>query len=402
MQIAPPASLDVTPAGLAFSATGDAAVTFGVQNADNPAISNAFAVARSPRGRRSAPREVPGAQEILDLAYDGASVLLLAGASPAGDPCCSSVQVVRWNGARSFGRSEGLLGGLAGATAGRLVTLPGAILAAIATERGVWVSQAAPGGRFGRAFRLTPSSAQLGALDAMSMPDGESFVAWTAGPNQLSAAGPRTIMIATGSSLQPPGHAHAAITVPTGHRIDELGLAPGPFFPTVAWIESWFDSRGLYHSQAAAADLTRVERARRLSPAGELASGLAFAADDRGDQVVSWKACESAGDCTLRAALRAARGHFSFQRLPAIDASQTPSVAVSPTGEALLGWVSQGHVLAAEARPGASRLGPARIVSPTGFAANLSLSFGPARQALAVWAQGTLAQSVIGAVYSAP
>jgi hypothetical protein len=98
--------------------------------------------------------------------------------------------------------------------------------------------------------------------------------------------------------------------------------------------------------------------------------------------------------------LRGARRRFSSQQLSAVDASQTPAVAVAPTGEALLGWVSQGHVFAAEARPGASQLGPARIVSRTGFAADLTLAFGPARQALAAWTQGTVAQSVMGAVYS--
>ena len=72
---------------------------------------------------------------------------------------------------------------------------------------------------------------------------------------------------------------------------------------------------------------------------------------------------------------------------------------IAPTGEALVGWINRGHVLAAQARPGATRFGSRHTVSATNFAADLVLAFGPARQALAVWTQGTLAQTLTAAAF---
>ena len=45
------------------------------------------------------------------------------------------------------------------------------------------------------------------------------------------------------------------------------------------------------------------------------------------------------------------------------------------------------------------RLGDARVVSSTSFAANLALAFGGSGTALAAWTQGTLAPDVVGAVF---
>ena len=150
-----------------------------------------------------------------------------------------------------------------------------------------------------------------------------------------------------------------------------------------------------------AADLTRAPRQTQLSSNSELAAGLAFTGDAAGDQAVAWKSCDSAGACAVRASLRPARGRFSpVQRLPAIDASETPAVAVSPIGEALLGWVQSGHVRAADAAHSARQFGAIRTVSATNYASDLQLVFGPVSTALATWTQGTLGQAVMGAVYA--
>ncbi len=398
-QLAAPSSLDVIPTDIAFSTTGDAAVAFGAQDAEDPASSIAFATVRSPRGRLTGPRRIAGAQQVLGLTFLGRNLELLVGSSPRGQPCCSSVQTVSSAGSGAFGRPQKLVGGLAGATIARVVDVPGGLLAAIASERGVWVSQSLRGDRFPSAHRLTPSTALPQMLDAASVPGGQSIVAWTT-QSQATAPGPRSIFISRGSVQRAPRGSQAEVTVPAAHWIDELALAPGPSAPAVAWIEDWYDTDGLLHSQAMVADLARIVRPRQLSPASELASGLAFAADGRGDQALSWKACTSAGDCTVRATLRPAHRRFApVQQLSSVDASQTPAVTVAPTGEALLGWIQLGHVLVAPARAGAGRFGSPHTVSGTNFAADLALDFGRGGQALAAWTQGTLAQSVIGAIY---
>lgn len=403
-RFAPPVALDLIPPRIAFSAAGPAAIGYGVQDADNPVSSNALTTAWSSSGPLGRPRQIRGAQEILDLAYDGSNLELMAGTSEKGQPCCSSAEALRSSGA-GFGKPRRLVGGLAGPTAGRLVPLPGGgLLGAIATERGVWVAQASTTkrgtGPFSAARRLSAAGALPEALDATSLSNGKTFVVWTARSGDF-APGPATIFAAAGSTKAAPRSARATITVPPGHRIDELAIAAGPSVPTVAWIESWFDSAGAFHSRAVVADLRSRPRGRPISSASELASGLSFAADARGDQALSWKACTTAGDCTLRAVARRARGRFTaVVQLPAIDASQGASVAVSPKGQALLAWVQQGHVYATQASAGSPRFSRAHLVSNTGFAADLTVAFGPGSQALAAWVQGTMNQILVGAVFT--
>ena len=398
--LAPPASLDVIPPQIAFSPFGAAAVGYGIQDEDVPANSTAFAAGRTARGKIDRPRKIGDAQQILSLAYRGQNLELLTGTSPKGLSCCSSVQARGSSKDGGFGPARTLISGLAGATIGRIVALPDGLLAVIATEHGVWVAQSAPSGRYGSVLRLTAPSALPEAMDASSLPNGQSAVAWTARPNR-GAAGPTKIFVAKGSQKRPPRGAGTTITVPAGHRIDELALAASPSVPTVAWVESWFDAAGAFHSRVVAEDVRSKAKARPLSSPDELAAGLSFAADAKGEQALAWKACDSTGDCSVRAVVRPARGHFSpVAALPAVDASQTPAVTVSSRGVALIAWIQSGHVLAAQASPRSTRFGAAHVVSITNFAADLTLAFGPGRQALAAWTQGTLNQSVIGAVFS--
>ena len=166
-------------------------------------------------------------------------------------------------------------------------------------------------GRFPAAHRLTRANAVPEALAAISLASGRSVVAWTASTSQTASSGARTIFISQGSSTRAPRGVRSAITVRAGHRIDELALAQGSSVPTVAWIESWFDGAGLYHSRAMTADLGRIVRSRALSPSDELASSLTFAADAQGDQALSWKACTTTGACELHASLRPAHHRFT-------------------------------------------------------------------------------------------
>jgi hypothetical protein len=375
----------VLPARAAFSQGGQAAVAFGVQDEDNPGSSEAFA---TPRVRRSSPERVPGAQEVLDLAFDRRRLELLTGAAPSGTSCCASARV-----STLAGRSRTVLTGLTGATVGRLLALPGGrLLAAIATAEGVWVAQSSGGTRFASPHRLTSAGAAPQSLAASATPQGITAVAWTEG----SA---RSILLARGSPHQAPRGNQAALRVAPGHQIDELGLAPGP---TAAWIESWFDRAGAYHSQAAVADLTGRPRARAFPIGGQSASGLSFAGDARGDQVIAWAACDPLGSCAVRAATRAAGGRFgSPAELGAIDAGEAPVAAIAPDGKALVGWIAGGSVLAAAHDRTAARFGAPRTVSGTTYAADLTIAPGPRGGALAAWTQGTLAPSVMAATLPA-
>lgn len=395
-----PVSLDVFGTEVAFAPSGAASVGYGVQNADNPVTASAFTAGFSVHGKAARPAPIRSIQQILALTYLGPTLELLAGTSPRHEPCCSTVEGLRAT-SRGVASPRRLVSGLSGATEGRLIAVGDRLLAAVATEHGVWVSQSSKADRLVAARRLTQSSALPEALDATEFSRARSVVAWTARPDP-AAAGPTQIFIATGSQKLAPRRARAVITVSSGHRIDELTVARGPSWPTLAWIESWFDAAGGYHSQAFAADLRGSPRPRSLSSPSELASGLSFAADSRGDQALSWKGCTVVGTCAVRSVVRRARGRFTaVAQLPAIDASQAPAAAVSPRGLALVAWVQGGHVIAAQAPRGAPRFDRPRIVSLTSYAADLTVAFGPKSQALAAWTQGTLAQSVMGAVFNA-
>jgi hypothetical protein len=373
-RLAGPLSLDLAPARIAFSPGGAAAVGFGAQDEDHPAEARALVVSRSAHGLLASARRVPGAREILDLSFDGRALELLAGSAPAGLACCSSAGLEL-----AGGRGQTIIRTLAGATVGRLLVLPRHVtMAVLGTARGVWVWQSSGGG----ARRLSPAAAAPQTLAAEVLPGGRPAVAW-------STAGARTL------SLWSMGAPRAAITLPRGHAIDELGLAGG----TLAWVESWLDAAGSYHSVVAVADLARPAHPRAFPVAG-LAAGLWLAANARGDELLAWKTCDAAGACTVRAVSRPARRRFgAVQTLAPIDASQAPAAAVGPHGAGLVGWIQAGHVYAAaQPRAGGSFADP-RQVSATQYAADLALGSAPNGAALATWTQGTLATSVMAAIH---
>jgi hypothetical protein len=405
-QLAAPGGLDTIPAQLDFSAAGAVAAAFGVTNLDNPAVSNAFVTVRSPGGAVGKPLHVPGAQQILSLTFDGSSIELLIGTSPAGLTCCSSAHVVQLTNRGRFTGARTLVSGLVGDSLGQLVTLAGGpVLAAVASGNGVWAAQSASGTRFAAAHRLTAAQALPESLSATSLGADKSIVAWTAASAPRALAG--SIFIATGTKTSAPRRARVALTVPAGHRIDQLGLAATASIPAVTWIESWFDRQGAYHAEARVADLTGRPLVRTLSRANQVVSGLAFAADPVGDQAVAWKVCPTLRSCTLQAALRRRGASYAAPAsLGPIDPSQTPALAVGPSGEALLGWVRLGHPVVAvspavaAASHRSARFGAPRVLSATTYAADLTLAAGPAQKAIAVWTQGTLAPSVVGDAYT--
>jgi hypothetical protein len=400
-QFAAPGSLDTIPAQIGFSGAGAAAAAFGVQNVDDAALSDAFLTLRSAHGQVGAPARVPGAQQVLSLTFDGSSPELLTGTSPAGLPCCSAAQAIQVTSRGVFRRPRTLVSGLAGATLGQLLTLAdGRLLAAISTGAGVWAAQSVSANRFAATHRLTAPHDVPEALSATSLGADDSILAWIAARGTAFGAVPGTIFTASGTKLSGPRRGYAVLTVPAGHQIDELGLAHELSTPTVAWIESWFDARGGYHSQADVADLAQRPGVRALSHAGQLASGLDVAANAAGDQAVAWKVCTGRGSCSLNVALRRAGATFAAPvSLGSIDPSQAPAIAVGRSGEVLVAWVRFGHPVAAARAPGSGSFGRPSVLSRTTYAADLTLSYGPAREAIAAWTQGTLSPSVVADAY---
>jgi len=358
---------------------------------DSPATSNAFNLTRSSAGRISGPKRLSGAEQMLAVAWRDRTETVLTGSAERGQTCCSTART-----SLASGRSaHTIVTGLAGATDGRLIAFGGRLLAVVGTERGVWAAQSDGRGRFAGTHKLT-GSVVVNAIDAVAAPQNTTVTGW-------ATNSPNAIFIARGSTKAAPRSARRVITVPSGHTIDELALAPARAHSggaTAVWVESWSDSRANFHSVVMTADLTRAPRRRQLSSSRELAAGLAVAGDAAGDQAVAWKRCTSRAACALRATLRPAGARYgSVENLSPVDASETPALAVSAHGETLLGWMLGGHVLAASARLGAKHLSGAHTVSSTTFATDPGLTFGPTTSALATWTQGTLAQSVMGAVY---
>ena len=398
-EFAKPGTLDVVAPQLAISGSGAAAAAFGIQDVDTPGVSQGYVSLRSAHAAPGNPIAVPGAQQILAAAYDGGSLELLTGAAPATQTCCSAAQAVKVGAGGQVARARTLVGGLTGATQGHLLTLKnGAMLAAVATERGVWVIQSAKADRFGAQHLLTGGGQMPETLDAAWLGGESTIVAWTAAKGVAGQAAPRSISYALGARTHAPRAVKTAVTVPAGHRIDELAVAARHGGATAVWVESWSEKSGAVHSAVRAMDIVPHAMVRNLSPANRLASGLSFAGDVAGDQALAWQSCTAQGACQTQVDGRGAHGSFGAARtLGAIDASQEPAIAVGPSGQALVGWVRGGHPVAAAASGAGRRFGGPVTLSATTFALDLTVGVGARGAGLAAWTQGTLNPSVVGA-----
>jgi hypothetical protein len=397
-QFQKPGTLDAIAPQLAFASGGASAAAFGTLQVDVPGSAQAQYATRTAGGRVSSVRNVPGARRVLALTYDGPQLELLAGTSGKGQDCCSAAEAIRVGPAGAPQRPQKIVGGLTGFTQGSLLTLAsGRMLAAVATERGVWVSQSAKANQFGSQRRISSNGQIPVSMDAAWLGKDSSVVVWTAGSGNVAGAiTPRQIVVAEGSSAGAPKGAHVAITVPSGHRVDQLSVARSANGATLAWIESWYDKRGAYHSQVEVADVNAHPSARALSPTGRIASGLTLVADAAGDQGATWESCTTSGSCTVQGAGRAAGGSFSGARtLGSIDPTQQPSLAISPAGQLIVGWEQGGHPMASVG------FGKPQALSSTIYAYAVTVAYGPKHTALATWDQGTLNPSVVAAAYGA-
>ncbi len=327
----------------------------------------------------------------------------MTGSSSETLDCCSSAQAVRIGAGGGVRRPQTVVGGLTGATLGQLVGLAdGRMIAAVASEAGVWAAQSSKSGGFAAKRRLTAASQSPEALAATWLGGERSLVAWTAASGPPGSADPRAIYYALGSKSGGPRHSHTLLRVAAGRRVDALAVARRGSGATATWIESFYDRHGNYHSQVKAADFAAKPQVRTLSAAGQ-ASGLSYAGDTAGAQGAAWSSCGTSGSCIVHVATRGANGRFGRGvSLGAIDASQTPALAVGPNGQVIVGWVRGGHPVAAVGAASSGRFGPARVLSASTFALDLTVAFGPRREALVAWTQGTLNPSVVAAAYREP
>ncbi len=401
-ELVKPAATDLLPTQLAFSGSGGATAAFATEDVDTTGSSQAYLVSRSAAGRVGAVRRLTGASQVLALAYTRGSLELLTGSSSKRLDCCSSAQVVRVGAGGSVRRRQTVVGGLTGATLGQLVELAdGRMLATVASEGGVWAAQSGKTGRFAARRRLTAASQSPEALTATWLGGESSLLAWTAASGPAGTADPRSIYYAQGSKAGGPRHSHTLLRALAGHRIDALAVARRGSGATAAWIESYYDRHANYHSQVKAADVAAKPQVRTLSAGGQ-ASGLSYAGNTAGAQGAAWSSCAGSGACTVHAATRGANGRFGRTvSLGAIDPSQSPALAVGPNGEVIVGWVRDGHPVAAVGAASSGRFGRARVLSASTFALDLTVAFGPRRDALVAWTQGTLNPSVVAAAYRA-
>ncbi len=396
--LSPPGTLDRLPVQLAISPAGAATAAFSTTDVDTPGSAQAYVVTRTPRGAVGTVRALAGTQEVLAVAAGAHGPELLAGSSPAGLDCCSTVTAGRLGGGAALTASQTLVGALTGAGQGRLVMLAhGRMLAAVATEGGVWAAESGPGGRFAATRRLTGRTESAQALSAAAL-DGENAVlAWTAATGPAAYADPRAIFYALASHRSAPRAAHTLLRAPAGHRIDELVVAGRATRATAAWIDESFDRRGADRTQVRAADFAAHPGVRDF-PAGDgIAAGLSLAADPAGGQALVYKTCRVDGGCTVRVTTRSPASAFrAVTALGPIDPAQTPALSVAPRGRVIVGWIAGGHPVAAVGSLANGRFGAARNLSPTVYAYDMSVADG-ARGAIAAWTQGTLNPSIVAA-----
>lgn len=397
-QFQKPGTLDAIAPQLAFAPGGASSAGFGTLQVDVAGTAQAQYAQRTGGGHVGPVRDVPGARRILAMSYDGPRLELLAGTSGRLQDCCSTVEAIRVGSGGKPRRPHKLVGNLAGFTQGALLTLAGGrMMAAVATERGVWVAQSAKADRFARDRRISPNRQAPVSMDVTWLGGSNSIVAWTAGSGNVTGATvPTRIWVADGSGKHAPAHAKVAITVPSGHRIDEVEVARAHSGATLGWIESWYDKHGAYHSRVMVSDIVKHPSPRPLSPAGRIASGLSLTGDASGDQGAVWESCTAAGSCTVQGAGRPTGGRFSgVKTLGAIDPTQQPSLAIAPSGQLVTGWARGGHPVASVG------FGKAKALSRTTYAYAVTVAFGPRHVALAAWDQGTLNPSVVASAYRA-
>ena len=347
-RLAGPFAQSLTPAALSVGPKGGVTVAFTSFDLDTPGSSQAWLASRAGGARR-----LPGVQQVLDLTFSGGRLELLEVAGGRAEL-----------GRRAIGPP------LDGAALGRLEPLGGGrVAAALADADGVWLDR-------GRVRLLGGRTRMPLSLAMAQTAGGRPGVAWLV-PGRAMLASPAT---------------HVGLAAGGGHRLDGLALAPDGRRFTLAVTDSWVDRRGTYHAVVKVAGAT-------FAVPGQAASDVGLAGDASRAQVLAFESCNRVGRCWVQAAYRSKDRRFSGPvRLGAVDPGQPPTVAVSAGGIAGVAWVYHARVYAAWRGLGARRWGPAHALNRSPYASAVTLAGGPGSELAAVWTQGTVLASVVGAV----
>jgi hypothetical protein len=435
VELAKPAGADLQPPTLGISPSGNVSVGYGVTPEDAP--QDAYAALIVGRGgsvrtvttklhghkitqqkgtlgaRFEPPELVPAAEQVLALGTLGGQPELLTGDGNGGaltGDAASGVACCTDTGAQ--GRvSRGLYTGLHsfatetdGGALGTLVPEVRGALAIVAGADGIWTAYGSNRKGFrGPAHELAAFKGQPPTVAVGTLSGGRGVVVWTE-PRNASVVPSKSqkVYYAVAPAGKPAGTRRLALSVPAGYSVSQVAVTRGRV-ANIAWVESWLDVRGKYHSRVYTAQIAgrRAVKRRVVSPVNVIASQISFAGG-AGHELLTWQACAPHGtSCEAQARLRLSASHWSsVARLGEIDAGGGPVAAMTTRGTALVAWVSRGDVMTVNCAKDARKFTPkARRLGRSGRAAQLTLAAGPLGTAAAVWTNGTVNQSLHAALY---
>ena len=167
----PPVSLDMIGSQIALSPSGTAGIGYGVQDEDNPGPRPRLRPAARQASTRRPAEDTRSAADVLGLAYEGSERRVAGRRQPSRAAVLQLRRVHAQIGSRDgFGGARKLVSGSPGADPrGKARRASGhRMLAAIATERGVWI----PPDRGWRERRGDPSAGGLGRTGRGDRRDG--------------------------------------------------------------------------------------------------------------------------------------------------------------------------------------------------------------------------------------
>lgn len=338
---------------MAVSPAGDVLVGETRQEQEDPARFHVTLRVRRHDGRLLAVSGRWEGRELLAAAPQarGGGFTVLMGGARRGRFCCTFGEAVDVSAQGVAGRPRRLVSFLGGGAVGRLIALPGRLLAVLAGSSGVWVSEAGRRG-FGGVRRLSATGVQPESVAAGAGPGGSSEVVWTEADPQRGGNGAGTIFVAGGGAASAPAAAHPLRRLPPGHAAEELALPAAATAPGLAWVESSYNPDGSVNSSLEVMALHGARRPLSLTVPRSILSAPSLAADRRGDEFLAFRACTRFGSCEVVFSSQRAGGRLgTLHRAGAIDAGESPALEALPRGGAELAWVSRGTVRLATLGP---------------------------------------------------
>lgn len=441
VQLAKPTDADLLPPTIAISPIGDVTVAYGATDESEPqdaygelvagsggtirAVPTNTATAR--RGANTAPAQgalgthfgkpelIPSAQRVLALGAVSGRLELLTGdgdggsltgdTAPDGVQCCMEIDAQTRVAPGFYGEAQQLVTGLDGGSAATLVPEQSGALAVLASGNSI-VTAFGSGAKagFGATSPLATFSGQPPAVAAGTLAGDRALIVWTQPRTALYVPTKgQSVYYAAASAKGVPGTRRLAFKVPAGHSVSQVAVARHRSVASIAWVESWLDKAGAYHSQVFAADLHsgRATGTHPVSPKALIATQISFAGGTTKPEVLTWQACAPGGaTCSTQAALRphgATWGHAVT--LGKLDPGAAPVAGMTTNGAALVGWVGEDGVKIASAAAGMTRFARPQKLDRSGSAAHLTVATGPAGTAAAAWTDGLTAQSLHAAFY---